>query len=85
MNNQAYAFMMFIVNGIIIGILFDCFRILRQSFKTSDMVTYVEDILFWILTGITTLYFIFSYNNRTNTFICFFRNSIRSSTLYINY
>lgn len=63
MNNQAYLFAIFVLNGLLIGILFDIFRILRKSFKTSDFVTYIEDIIFWILTGFMTLYFIFSYNN----------------------
>lgn len=63
MNNQAYLFVMFIINGILIGFLFDIFRILRKSFKTDDIITYIEDITFWILTGILTLYFIFKYNN----------------------
>lgn len=63
MNNQAYLFVIFIINGILIGILFDIFRILRKSFKTVDIVTYIQDVIFWILTGILTLYFIFTYNN----------------------
>ncbi|MBO5478942.1 MAG: spore cortex biosynthesis protein YabQ [Clostridia bacterium] len=84
MNNQAYTFLVFIINGIIIGFLFDCFRILRKSFKTSDIITYIEDILFWIITGIVTLYFIFFYNNRRNTFLYFFRNYSRNLILYIN-
>lgn len=61
--NQGYLFFIFILNGTLIGILFDFFRILRRSFKTSDIVTYIEDILFWILTGISILYFIFVFNN----------------------
>lgn len=63
MNNQAYLFAIFVINGVLIGILFDIFRILRKSFKTADFITYIEDIIFWILTGIVTLYFIFNYNN----------------------
>ncbi len=63
MSNQAYLFVMFIINGILIGFLFDIFRILRKSFKTKDIITYIEDVTFWILTGILTLYFIFKYNN----------------------
>ena len=51
-TNQAYLFCIFIINGIIIGILFDFFRILRKTFKTSDLITYIEDSMFWILTGI---------------------------------
>jgi len=54
--NQAYLFLIFTVNGILIGFLFDIFRILRKSFKTNDLVTYIEDIIFWILTGIIILY-----------------------------
>ena len=61
--NQIYLFLIFIVNGIIIGILFDFFRILRKSFKTSDFITYFEDFLFWILTGFSILYFVFIFNN----------------------
>lgn len=84
MNNQAYTFIIFVINGIIIGFLFDCFRIIRKSFKTSDIITYIEDILFWIIAGITTLYFIFIYNNRRNTILHFFRYSYRNTILYIN-
>lgn len=62
-TNQAYLFLIFIVNGIIIGVLFDFFRILRKSFKTSDFMTYLEDFLFWILTGVIILYTIFIFNN----------------------
>ena len=40
-TNQAYLFLIFMVNGIIIGILFDFFRILRKSFKTADLITYI--------------------------------------------
>lgn len=62
-SNQAYLFLVFIVNGILIGLLFDFFRIARKVFETNDMVTYLEDILFWILTGAIVLYSIFVFNN----------------------
>lgn len=63
MQNQAYVFAIFILNGVIIGILFDVFRILRKSFKTSNLITYIQDILFWILCGLILLYSIFKFNN----------------------
>ena len=63
MNNQAYIFTIFILNGFLIGILFDIFRVLRKSFKTSDIITYIEDIVFWILTGVSLLFTIFRFNN----------------------
>ena len=62
-NNQAQLFLVFIINGIIIGILFDFFRILRKSFKTKDLVTYIEDFIFWILTGFSILFTLFKFNN----------------------
>ena len=62
-ENQAYLFIIFVINGILIGLLFDFFRILRRSFKTNDFMTYVEDIIFWILTGLIILYSIFTFNN----------------------
>ena len=62
-SNQAYLFLIFIINGILIGLLFDFFRISRKVIKTSDIVTYIEDIIFWILTGIIILYSIFVFNN----------------------
>ena len=61
--NQSYLFAIFMINGIIIGILFDIFRILRKTIKTNDIFTYVEDIIFWILTGATILYSAFVFNN----------------------
>lgn len=62
-TNQSYLFLIFCINGIIIGLLFDFFRILRRSFKTHDIVTYIQDVLFWILTGVILLYSIFTFNN----------------------
>ena len=60
---QLISFTIFIVVGLSIGIVFDIFRILRKSFKTSDIITYVEDVLFWIITGLIILYSIFKFNN----------------------
>lgn len=62
-NNQAYLFVIFTIDGFAIGLLFDFFRILRKSFKTSDFVTYIQDTLFWILTGLLVLYSIFTFND----------------------
>lgn len=62
-ENQAYLFLIFSLTGIIIGALFDIFRVLRKSFKTSNLVTYIEDILFWILTGFLILYNIWYFND----------------------
>ena len=67
MNNtitmQLYSLLIFIITGIVIGVFFDIFRILRKSFKTPDFITYIEDILFWIFSGILFLFVLFKFNN----------------------
>ena len=59
MQNQIYLLCIFTISGFLIGIFFVIFRILRKSFKTSDLVTHIEDFLFWIVTGIYLLFIIF--------------------------
>ena len=87
-TNQAYLFLIFVINGLLIGLLFDMFRILRISFKTKDLVTYIEDIIFWILTGIIVLYSIFAFNNGEIRFFMFFAiviGVVLYMTLFSNY
>lgn len=87
-ENQLELFLIFIINGIIIGILFDIFRVLRKTFKTNDIVTYLEDILFWILTGIIVLYSIFTFNNgeiRLFMFIAIFIGAVIYLFLFSSY
>lgn len=60
---QLTTFIYFIITGMVLGIVFDVFRILRKSFKTSDIVTNIEDIIFGIATGTILLISIFLFNN----------------------
>ena len=69
--NQTYLFAIYFICGVIIGIFFDLFRILRKSFKTPDIITYIEDIIFGILTGIFLIFIIFVFNNGELRFYIF--------------
>lgn len=62
-NSQIISFIAYFFSGIIICIVFDLFRSLRKGIKTSNTVTNVEDIIFWLITGILIIWFInvFSY------------------------
>ena len=60
---QLFCLIAFTATGIVIGVLFDIFRILRRSFKTADWLTTLLDILFWILAGFVILFSIFKFNN----------------------
>ena len=67
MNNeiieQLYSLIIYLISGIGIGILFDFFRILRKAFKTVDIVTYIEDFLFWIITGFFLILLVFKFSD----------------------
>lgn len=60
---QLYNFFIFIILGIIVSFVFDIFRILRKKFKTSNFITYVEDFLFWIISGFLIISAIFKFND----------------------
>ncbi|MBR3153009.1 MAG: spore cortex biosynthesis protein YabQ [Clostridia bacterium] len=49
MLSQYQIFIIFILLGIFLSFIFDLFRILRKSFKTPDIITYLEDIAFWLI------------------------------------
>ncbi len=61
MVTQINTLLAFFIAGVCIGIIFDFFRIIRKSFKTPDILTYIQDILFWILAGIILLFTIFTF------------------------
>ena len=61
--NQLQLFIIFFINGIIIGIIFDTFRVIRKTFKHKDFIIYVQDVLFWILTGSILMYSTFLFND----------------------
>lgn len=53
----------FIISGAILSINFDIFRVLRRSFKTSDVITNIQDIIFGITSGILIITSIYLFNN----------------------
>lgn len=61
--SETVAFIIFLFNGILVGMLFDFFRILRKSFKTPDIATYLEDICFGIVSGALIIFSILVFNN----------------------
>lgn len=47
--SQEQVFIFFFIIGIIIGMIFDIFKVLRKAFKTSDKITFFEDLLFIVI------------------------------------
>ena len=63
MSGQLYILLSFFLTGICIGVLFDVFRVTRKTFKIPNILIYIEDILFWILTGFLLLFTTFTFTN----------------------
>lgn len=61
-TSETILFLIFLLDGAIVGLLFDIFRILRRSFKTPDFITYIEDIGFGILSGAILIFSIIIFN-----------------------
>lgn len=59
-NSQAYIFLCTVFGGMVIGLVYDIFRIKRRAFKTGVTLTFVEDLLFWVIVAVvmfTTVYY----------------------------
>lgn len=63
LGNQYLILLTFMASGGIVGVIFDIFRIRRRFIKLPDLITYIEDILFWIITGIILVILIFYLND----------------------
>lgn len=62
-KNQAYVFLMMCVVGLLIGVLYDAFRVLRKHIKPGYNITGVTDMVFWVLVSIGVFGAIFYLNS----------------------
>ena len=53
--SQCKVFCAFFILGILTGFIFDFFRALRKTVKTNNIITYIEDIIFFVIIGIMFL------------------------------
>ena len=63
MTNPIYILLAFFISGLLSGVLFDIFRVSRKAFKIPNILVYIEDVLFWILTGAIVLFTIFAFTD----------------------
>lgn len=53
LTSQVLTFVMTIVTGILLGALFDCYRVLRSTFNPQAFMTWLTDLLYWLIaTGV---------------------------------
>lgn len=61
-NSQIGIFLIYLLAGVAICLLYDVFRTLRKAVKTPDVVTYIEDAVFWVIVAVFLIYLIFILN-----------------------
>lgn len=69
--SQEEIFLLFFIIGIIIGLIFDFFKVLRKSFKTKDIITFIEDLLFLLVSGVLIIFGIIKLNGGEVRFYLF--------------
>ena len=70
-SSQIGIFLIYFFAGLVICLLYDMFRAVRKTIKTSDFMTYIEDIIFWICVAIFLIYLIFIFNSGELRFFMF--------------
>ncbi len=62
-GNQVYVFLSSFVGGIIIGFIYDLFRIKRKAFRTGKIATFIEDVAYWIIVTFVMFFVIYRSND----------------------
>lgn len=62
MSNQARLFLTAVLIGGFAGFAYDIFRVLRIIVKHGNILTHIEDIIYWLLVSGVTLYFSLNKN-----------------------
>ncbi|MCT4604625.1 MAG: spore cortex biosynthesis protein YabQ [Marinisporobacter sp.] len=70
-SKQAYVFLATLYGGILIGFIYDLYRILRCIFKPKKIATIIEDLIFWIVIGIASAWVLLFSNDGKLRFYTF--------------
>lgn len=62
-SSQAMIFLCTVAGGGAIALVYDLFRIMRKAVKTGTLVTYAQDLLFWLIVSIIMFLTIYYSND----------------------
>ena len=60
---QLWTFLYSIAYGVALGVFYDLFRVFRLIFIPSSVSAFLQDILFWMVSGVVTFMYMFSFND----------------------
>ena len=61
MSGQAFIFMLTVIIGLCAGILYDIFRLFRSYIRHPNVLTHLQDLIFWLLVTAGMLYVFVNY------------------------
>ncbi len=70
-ESQGSIFLIMVAVGFLIGLVYDFFRLIRRIFYHTNLLTYIEDFLFWIVTTFIVFYTLLHTNFLVLRFFCF--------------
>lgn len=76
MGRQITLFIFSLLSGMLVGIFFDIYRVIRGFEQPGIIITAIQDLLFWILTGIIVFIFMMYTNYAYMSFNVFVYNGI---------
>lgn len=62
-GTQVQGFFLSMGIGVVIGVLYDLFRILRMSLTDHKAIVVIQDVLFWSVSAVLSFLFVFVVNN----------------------
>lgn len=68
---QSQEFCIFFIIGLFIGFLFDIFRATRKTFNISDIIVYIQDIVFLFICGLLIFRSVIVFNDGILRFYIF--------------
>jgi len=61
-SNQAYVFLNCVLGGMIVAFIYDIFRVRRKTIKSSNLIVYFEDFIYWIIVALVLFAIIYRSN-----------------------
>ncbi|WP_268919958.1 spore cortex biosynthesis protein YabQ [Acetivibrio mesophilus] len=61
-SNQAYVFFSCVLGGMIVAFIYDIFRVRRKAIRSSNLIVYFEDFIYWIIVALTLFAIIYRSN-----------------------
>lgn len=80
-SSQAYVFLWSIIGGALIAFVYDLFRIKRKTVRTVNILTHIEDLVYWILVALI-MFGVVYYSNEGEIRGYIFIGTIIGVTLY---